>query len=80
MRGEYFNDNDGARTSGAPANAPFAPNTGQELYSVALTINFKPVPEVRIAPELRWDRSTDTTAFDGHQDQLTIGVGVAYFY
>lgn len=80
LRGDYFNDNDGVRTSDAPANAPFAANTGQELYSLTYTLNFKPVPEVRIAPEIRWDRSSWNDAFDGHQDQVTIGFGAAYFY
>ncbi|MCG3148885.1 MAG: hypothetical protein PCFJNLEI_02334 [Verrucomicrobiae bacterium] len=80
LRTDYLNDNDGARTSQAPYRTEFPINTGQELYSVTLTLNYKPIPEIRISPELRWDRSSLRTAFDGHRDQVTIGVGAAYFY
>jgi hypothetical protein len=80
LRTDYLNDKDGARTSQAPYRTEFPINTGQELYSVTLTLNYKPVPELRISPELRWDRSSRRDAFDGHRDQVTIGVGAAYFY
>jgi hypothetical protein len=80
IRGDWFKDGDGIRTSGAPAFAPFGPNTGQELYSLTFTANFKPVPELRLSPEIRWDRSSKDNAFDGHKDQVTLGFGAAYFY
>jgi hypothetical protein len=80
LRGDYLRDINGARTSQAPSSAPFEINTGQELCSVTLTLNLKPVKEVRISPELRWDHSSIDTAFSGHQDQITIGFGAAYWY
>jgi hypothetical protein len=80
FRGDWVNDIDGARTSETPYLAPFPPNDGQELISLTLTVNFKPVEELRIAPELRWDHSTLDEAFGGHSDQVTIGVGAAYFF
>jgi hypothetical protein len=80
VRGDWVKDGDGARTSGAPALAPFSNHKGQELYSLTLTLNIKPISELRIAPEVRWDRSSRDNAFDGHKDQVTVGVGAAYFY
>lgn len=80
LRTDYLNDRDGARTSQVPGRNPFPINRGQELYSVTLTLNYKPLKELRISPELRWDHSTLDTAFSGHDDQVTIGVGAAYFY
>ena len=79
-RGDYLSDPDGARTSGAPSVAPFPENTGMDLYSLTLTLNHKPVKELRIAPEVRWDHSTEADTFDGKQDQVTAGMGAAYFF
>jgi hypothetical protein len=88
-RADYLRDKDGARTFGAPASAPFFSDTtifpfgaqvGQELVSLTLTVNIKPMPQLRIAPELRWDHSSVDTAFDGRDSQVTVGVGLAYFY
>lgn len=79
-RADYVKDNDGVRTSGAPSLAPFPANNGQELTSLTLTLNYKPVDGLRIAPELRWDHSSLNTAFDGHDSQVTLGMGAAYSY
>jgi hypothetical protein len=79
-RADYLNDNDGVRTSDAPALAPFPANNGQELTSVTLTVNFKPVDGLRLAPEFRWDHSSLDTAFNGHDAQVTVGMGAAYSY
>ena len=89
VRTDYLRDKDGARTFNAPTTAPFFSDTtvfpfgaqiGQELTSVTLTVNFKPIEGLRLAPELRWDHSSVETAFDGHGDQVTLGFGVAYSY
>ena len=77
LRGDYFDDADGARTSGVLG---FPVNTGQRFSSVTLTLNIKPVANLQIRPELRWDRSSLGNAFSGHDDQITAGVGVAYLY
>jgi hypothetical protein len=79
-RADYLKDGDGVRTSGAPSLAPFPANNGQELASLTLTVNFKPVEGMRLAPELRYDHSSLDTAFDGHDNQVTIGMGAVYSY
>ena len=53
---------------------------GVELYSVTLTLNWNPVEALRIAPEVRWDHATMDDAFDGEQDQITLGLGAAYSF
>ena len=58
----------------------FPVNTGQELCSVTLTVNFKPVDGLKLAPEFRWDHSSLDTAFDGRDTQVTVGMGAVYSY
>jgi hypothetical protein len=77
LRGDYFDDADGARTSGVLG---FPANTGQRFSSVTLTLNVKPFANLQIRPEFRWDRSSLGDAFSGHDDQITAGIGVAYLY
>jgi hypothetical protein len=79
-RADYLKDGDGVRTSGAPSLAPFPINNGQELCSVTLTFNYKPVEGLKLSPELRWDHSSLNTAFDGHDTQVTVGLGAVYSY
>jgi hypothetical protein len=82
VRGEWLKDRDGFFTTDSTVFPTFfdLDVRGQELWSVTLTLNVKPVEELRIAPEFRWDRSSASRAFDGHKDQITLGVGAAYFF
>ena len=76
FRQDYLKDKDGVRTGstfGLPAGV------GPELYSSTLTLNYKPVANVQIRPEFRWDHS-DKEAFNGIKDQFTLGMGVAYLF
>jgi len=76
FRQDYLKDKDGVRTGstfGLPAGI------GPELYSSTLTLNYKPVANVQIRPEFRWDHS-DKEAFNGIKDQFTLGMGVAYLF
>jgi hypothetical protein len=79
-RADFLHDGDGTRTSDAPSLAPLPVNNGQEICSVTLTLTYKPVEALKLAPEFRWDRSTLDTAFDGHDTQVTFGLGAAYSY
>jgi hypothetical protein len=76
LRGDYVNDKNGARTSGA---AGFLPNTGQKFGSGTATLNIRAWPSAVVRPELRYDRSTLAT-FDGKKDQVTVALAVAYLY
>ncbi len=80
FRADYVNDINGARSSGAPFTAPFPTNGGQELCSFTWTLNFKPVEGLRLAPEIRVDRSTLNNAFDGHDTQVLFSFGTVYSF
>src|SRR5438046_1306883 len=76
LRGDYANDQDGARTNclfGFPAN------TGQKFGSGTATLNIRAWPDAVVRPELRYDRST-LAAFAGKKDQVTFALAVAYLY
>src|SRR5438093_5476688 len=77
LRGDYLNDENGARTSLAPLGAPsaFPFNTGQKLGSGTATLNIRAWPNAVVRPEVRYDRSTLAT-FDGKKDQVTVALGV----
>jgi len=76
LRGDYVNDQNGARTSGVLG---FSPNTGQKFGSGTATLNIRAWPNAVVRPELRYDRST-LQAFAGKKDQVTFALGVAYLY
>src|SRR5438094_4173128 len=76
LRGDYVNDQNGARTSGVLG---FSPNTGQKFGSGTATLNIRAWPNAVVRPELRYDRSTLAT-FNLNKDQVTVALGVAYLY
>ncbi len=79
LRGDYINDENGARTNGA-FGYPAAPvNLGQKFGSATATLNIKAWPSAVLRPELRYDRST-LAAFDGKKDQFTVALALAYLY
>jgi hypothetical protein len=80
FRADYINDINGARTSDSPSTAPFEVNNGQELWSLTLTMNYKPVEGLRVAPEIRFDKSTLDKAFDGRNTQIITSVGAVYSF
>ena len=79
LRGDYMNDENGARTNGVLGFPAFPANTGQKLGSGTATLNIRAWPSAVVRPEVRYDRST-LAAFDGKKDQVTLALGVAYLY
>jgi len=45
-----------------------------------MTLNYKPVDGLRLAPEFRFDRSTLDSAFDGHDTQIMTTIGAVYSF
>jgi hypothetical protein len=80
FRQDYLKDKDGVRTSGVAGMPVFAPGGGPELYSSTLTLNLKPIDNVQVRPEIRWDHSDEPGTFNGNRDQFTLGMGVAYLF
>jgi hypothetical protein len=76
LRGDYLNDENGARTSGALG---FPANTGHDLSSVTATLNLRAWPGALVRPELRYDHSS-LVSFDGEQSQLSVALSVAYLF
>jgi hypothetical protein len=76
LRGDYVNDQNGARTNGTLG---FPANTGHKFGSGTATLNIRAWPGAVVRPELRYDRST-LAAFDGKKNQVTVALGVAYLY
>jgi hypothetical protein len=80
LRGDYVNDKNGARSSGAFGYPVLPPtNTGHKFGSATATLNVKAWPNAMVRPELRYD-SSSLLAFAGHANQITMAVGVAYVY
>ena len=76
LRGDYVNDENGARTSGSFG---FPANVGHKLGSATATLNVRAWPSAIVRPEIRYDRST-LAAFGGNQTQVTFALAVTYLY
>jgi len=82
LRGDYINDNDAVVTTAPPGGLlgfPF-PHSGMELYSATLTLNWKPAPNIKIQPEIRWDHTSLAGGFDGQDSRIVVGAGVSYLF
>lgn len=100
LRAEYLADPNGADITGSPLGAggvyvPGAlgllnpPGTGQDLTSVALTLNYKPSPRVKIQPEIRYDHTSWSHGWDPNvanpgsyskQARFIYGIGASYLF
>src|SRR5213083_3485118 len=78
LRGDYVNDESGARSNGALG---FPTNTGarNKFGSGTATLNIKTWPSAVLRPELRYDRSA-LAAFGGKKDQITVAMALTYLY
>ena len=78
IRAEFLSDEDGVDASGDPLGFPS--NSGQDLTSIAFTLNYKPLPNVKIQPEVRYDHTTLANGFGTQRDRVILGVGVSYLF
>ena len=76
VRGDYMNDRGGSRTSGVLG---FPINDGLKVGGVTGTLNIKYWDHALLRPEVRLDRAT-LPVFDGHRDQLSLGMGLSYIF
>jgi hypothetical protein len=85
VRGEYLNDEDGfgvkgIALGGRPGSAILSGDSDGDLASLAVTLNWKPVPNVKVQPEIRYDHTSYKNGFDGVQDRFLIGAGISYLF
>lgn len=85
LRAEYLDDVDGFGLKGVgfpgrPGSAILSPDADGDVVSVALTLNWRPVPHIKIQPEVRFDRTSYEEGFDGEEARVTAGLGVSYLF
>jgi len=76
-RADFVSDVDGAFTSGLLG---FPTHGGQDLASLTLTLNLRPTPNTVVKPEVRYDRTSLTSGFDGADNRVSVGAGVGYLF
>jgi len=79
LRGDYVNDENGARSTINGTGVGFPTNIGQRFGSATATLNLRCWPGAVVRPEVRYDRST-LPAFNGRRGQVTGAIGVVYIY
>lgn len=83
FRAEYLDDIDGYGINGVPfrgGQSISSPDADGNLSSFTLTLNYKPVANVKIQPEIRWDHTSYKGGFDGHESRFIVGAGVSYIF
>ena len=85
VRAEYLDDEDGFGIKGVafpgrPNSAITSPEGNGRVESVALTFNWRPVPRIKIQPEVRYDHTSYTGGFDGKRDRVVFGAGATYLF
>ena len=79
LRGDYVNDENGARSTISGTGVGFPANIGQRFGSATATLNLRCWPGAVVRPEVRYDRST-LRAFNGRKDQVSGAIGIVYIY
>lgn len=85
FRGEYLHDPDGGGIKGIgfpnrPGSAITSVDPDGDLGSLTLTLNWKPIANLKIQPEVRWDGTTYGGGFDGEKSRVTVGAGATYMF
>ncbi len=81
FRADYIGSPDGVL---GPAVRPGAgivtTDSDGDLASFTLTLNWKPVSNIKIQPEIRWDTTSYDDGLDGHKSRFTVGAGISYLF
>jgi hypothetical protein len=80
MRAEVLSDKNGVDMSGGALGFPNPPGSGQDIESVALTLNYKPLPYIKIQPEIRYDHTSNGIGFGTKEHRFIFGAGVSYLF
>ena len=81
VRADYIRNPDGVL---GPAVRPGAgittTDTDGSLASLTFTLNYKPVPSIKIQPEIRYDTTSYNKGLDGSDNRIILGCGVTYMF
>jgi hypothetical protein len=85
FRAEYLDDKDGfglkgIALGGRAGSAIMSPDVDGDLSSLTLTLNYKPFPNVKIQPEIRYDNTSYSGGFDGQDERFMVGAGISYLF
>jgi hypothetical protein len=89
LRAEFLDDPDGAGINFAGGGPPLrsaatsaimSSDPDGDLSSLTLTLNYKPVPNVKIQPEIRYDHTSYNGGFDGQDSRFMVGAGISYLF
>lgn len=81
LRGDFIGSPDGKLGPAVRPGAGFTQaDSDGDLASLTLTFNWKPVPNIKIQPEIRWDHTSFKNGLDGKQDRFLVGAGVSYLF
>ena len=47
---------------------------------MTLTLNWKPVPNIKIQPELRYDYTSYKDGLDSKESRFIVGAGISYLF
>ncbi|MBU6401159.1 MAG: outer membrane beta-barrel protein [Verrucomicrobia bacterium] len=85
LRADFLSDKNGVDATslgdGAPLGFLNPPGTGQDLSSLTLTLNYKPIPNLKLQPEIRLDHTSWSGGFvAGKQYRVIVGAGASYLF
>jgi hypothetical protein len=85
LRAEYLDDQDGfgingLGVGGRAGSAIMSADADGDLSSLTLTLNYKPLPNVKIQPEIRYDHTSYDGGFDGQDSRFMVGAGISYLF
>jgi hypothetical protein len=81
FRADYIDSPDGVL---GPAVRPGAGITTTDaegnLASFTLTVNWKPAPNIKVQPEVRFDTTSYADGLDGRENRVIVGAGISYLF
>jgi hypothetical protein len=67
-------------TTTPPTPATLTPDSDGDLSSLTLTLNWRPAPNIKIQPEVRYNHTSYSDGMDGKKSQFIIGAGASYLF
>jgi len=81
LRADYIDSPDGVLGPPVrPGAGITTTDTDGSLASFTLTLNWKPAPNIKIQPEVRFDTTSYNDGLDGHDSRLIVGAGISYLF